>query len=232
MQKNTKIKKPIDGRTQGGESWLYSEEVKEHFFNPRNFMRHGEEETFKFNGMGRAGSPACGDEMVIWIQVDKKTDPSSAKATEGEERIKDVRWRTFGCGSAIASTSALSEMLIEDGGLAIDDALKIKPQDIIERLGSLPDRKVHCSVLGDKAFQAAANDYFRNTGQHDRVIIAGSKVIDKELKITDKNIEEAVLEGVSNLEELQKKLKIEKINKDSIPEIEELIKFYNEKYFD
>jgi len=218
--KKEKLKKTVDGRTQDGESWLYSEEVRDHFFNPRNFMRHGEEETFKFNGMGRAGSPACGDEMVIWIQVDKKT-----------EKIKDVRWRTFGCGSAIASTSVLSEMLIRDGGLKIDDALKIKPQDIIETLGGLPDRKVHCSVLGDKAFQAAANDYFRNTGQHNRIVVSGAKVIDKKLNITDKDIEEAVLEGVSNLEELQKKLKVEKINKDSIPEIEELIKFYNEKYY-
>jgi len=223
MNQNSKKENPkklVDGHSSNGEGWLYSDIVKDHFFNPRNFMHYGEEENFKFNGIGRAGSPACGDEMVIWILVDPKT-----------EKIKDVRWRTFGCGSAIASTSALSEMLVRDGGLELDDALKIRPQDIIEELGGLPDRKVHCSVLGDKALQVAINDYFRNTNQHERVVVEGAKVIDKKLNITDKDIEEAVLEGAKNLADLEKKLKVEKISSESIPQIEELIKFYNEKYF-
>jgi len=218
--KKDNLKDPVDIRDTSGGGWLYSDEVRDHFFNPRNFMRYEEEETFKFDAMGRAGSPACGDEMVIWIKVDKKT-----------EKITDVRWRTFGCGSAIASTSALSEMLIRDGGLEIDDALKIRPQDILEELGGLPDRKVHCSVLGDKALQAAVNDYFRNTGQHSRVVVEGSKIVDKEFNITDKDIEEAVLEGIKTVEDLIKKLKVKNINKESILEIEELIKFYSEKYF-
>jgi len=144
--KKSNLKDPVDIRSTGGEGWLYSDIVKDHFFNPRNFMHYGEEEKFKFNGMGRVGSPACGDEMVLWIWVDKKTD-----------KIKDCRWRTFGCGSAIASTSVLSEMIVESGGMNVDTALKIRPQDILERLGGLPDRKIHCSVLGDKALQAAAN---------------------------------------------------------------------------
>ncbi|MFH2018948.1 MAG: iron-sulfur cluster assembly scaffold protein, partial [bacterium] len=194
-EKKKNLKKPVDIRTQDGGGWLYSDTVKEHFFNPRNFMHYGEEEKFKFNGMGRVGSPACGDEMVLWINVDKKTDT-----------IKDCRWRTFGCGSAIASTSVLSEMITEKGGMKISSALKIKPQDIMKRLGGLPERKIHCSVLGDKALQAAVNDYFRHTGQHDRVIVSGAKIIDKDLNITDKDIEEAVLEGAKTLEDLQKKL--------------------------
>ncbi len=183
-------------------------------------MRLDEEEKFKYNGLGRVGSPACGDEMVIWINVDPKT-----------EQIKDCRWRTFGCGSAIASTSVLSEIITEKGGMKIDEALKIKPQDILERLGGLPDRKVHCSVLGDKALQAAINDYFRNTGQHSRIVTSGAKIIDADLNVTDQDIEEAVLEGARTLEDLQKRLKIGIFNKESIPSIEDLLRFYTEKYY-
>lgn len=216
--KNKKTK--IDGRSHDGSGWLYSETVKEHFFNPRNFMHYGEEGKFKYNGMGQVGSPACGDEMVLWLKIDPKT-----------ETIKDCRWRTFGCGSAIASTSMLSVMIKEKGGMKIQKALEIKPQNILKRLGGLPDRKIHCSVLGDKALQAAINDYFRNTNQHNRIITAGAKIIDKTLNITDHDIEEAVLEGAQTLNDLQKKLKVGVIDKESIPQIEELLRFYQEKYF-
>jgi len=218
--KKNNLKNSVDIRGTGGDGWLYSDIVKDHFFNPRNFMHYGEEEKFKYNGLGRVGSPACGDEMVLWILVDKKT-----------EKIKDCRWRTFGCGSAIASTSVLSEMIKERGGMNVDKALKIRPQDILERLGGLPDRKIHCSVLGDKALQAAVNDYFRNTKQHDRVVTAGAKIIDADLHVTDKDIEEAVLEGAQTLEALQKRLKVGVFNKASIPAIEELLRFYQEKYY-
>jgi len=218
--KKENLSKPVDIRATDGSGWLYSDTVKDHFFNPRNFMHYGEEEKFKFNGLGRVGSPACGDEMVLWIWVDPKT-----------EKITSCRWRTFGCGSAIASTSVLSEMITESGGMNVAKALQIRPQDILERLGGLPDRKIHCSVLGDKALQAAVNDYFRHTGQHGRVVTAGSKIIDKDLNITDHDIEEAVLEGAQTLEDLQKKLKVGVVNKDAIPQIEELLKFYQEKYY-
>lgn len=217
--KTEDLSQPVDIRSNDGSGWLYSDIVKDHFFNPRNFMKYEEEENFEFNGLGRVGSPACGDEMVLWINVDPKT-----------ERVKDCRWRTFGCGSAISSTSVMSEMITEKGGMSIDDALKIKPQDILARLGGLPDRKIHCSVLGDKALQAAINDYFRNTAQHNRVITAGSKIVDKVLNITDHDIEEAVLEGARTLEDVQKKLKVGVGDPDSIPAIEDLIRFYTEKY--
>ncbi|MEK7065029.1 MAG: iron-sulfur cluster assembly scaffold protein, partial [Patescibacteria group bacterium] len=107
-----------------GESWLYSDIVKDHFFNPRNLLIHGQEEKYQADGVGRVGSPACGDEMVIWIKVDPKT-----------KKITDCKWQTFGCGSAIASTSMLSVMVLENGGMTIEQALKIRPQDILERLG-------------------------------------------------------------------------------------------------
>lgn len=226
--KTKDLENPVDIRSDDGSGWLYSDIVKEHFFNPKNFMRDGEEVSFKFNGMGRVGSPACGDEMVIWIYVE--SDP--LVGTQGKsEKIKDCRWRTFGCGSAIASTSVLSEMLVEKGGMSIDDAIQIKPQDILARLGGLPARKVHCSVLGDKALLAAVNDYFRNTNQHNRVITVGAKIIDKKLNITDKDIEEAVLEGAKTLGEVQAKLKVGVGDTEAIPAIEELIKFYFEKYY-
>src|SRR3989338_3230973 len=149
------LSKPVDIRNTDGSGWLYSDIVKDHFFNPRNFMRLDEEEKFKYNGLGRVGSPACGDEMVIWLKIEPET-----------EKIKDCKWQTFGCGSAIASTSVLSVMVTENGGMTIAGALNIKPQDIMARLGGLPSRKIHCSVLGDKALRAAVNDYFRKTGQH------------------------------------------------------------------
>jgi NifU-like protein involved in Fe-S cluster formation/bacterioferritin-associated ferredoxin len=207
-------------RENDGQKWLYTDTVKEHFFNPQNILYHGEEKDFNFDAQGRVGSPACGDEMVIWLKIDKDT-----------EKITECKWQTFGCGSAIASTSMLSVMLTENGGMTIDEALKVKPQDIMERLGGLPARKIHCSVLGDKALHAAVNDWFRKTGQHERIITEGAKVIDKENNITDKDIEDAILEGARDVEDVQKKLKVKEITKESVEEIEQLIRFYTEKYF-
>ena len=92
--------------------------------------------------------------MVIWIKI--KDNPSM---DSGQAKIIDCKWQTFGCGSAIASTSILSEMVLENGGMTIEQALKIRPQDILERLGGLPARKIHCSVLGDQALRAAIEDW-------------------------------------------------------------------------
>ena len=135
------------------------------------------------------------------------------------------------CASAIASTSMLSVMVSENEGMKIPDALNIKPQDIAKRLGDLPARKFHCSVLGDKALRAAINDYFRKSKQISRIMDENSRIIDKETGITDKDIEEAVLEGADTLEKIQNKLKVGVSNKACIPEVEQLIRFYKEKYF-
>src|SRR3989339_1201535 len=212
------------GHDNSGNAWVYTDIVKDHFFNPRNFLQHGQEEGYQADGVGRVGSPACGDEMVIWIKI--KDNPSM---DSGQAKIIDCKWQTFGCGSAIASTSILSEMVLENGGMTIEQALKIRPQDILERLGGLPARKIHCSVLGDQALRAAINDWFRKTDQHQRIITEGARVIDKTLNITDKDIEEAVLEGAKTLEEVQAKLKVGAGDPEAIPAIEELIKFYFEK---
>lgn len=162
----------------------------------------------------------CGDMMKMWLKIEPQN-----------ERVQEMKWRTFGCGSAIAATSMFSVMVTENGGMPLVDALKIKPQHIMERLGGLPNRKIHCSVLADKAFRKAVNEYFRKTEQVNRIIIEGARVIDTALNITDKDIEEAVLEGAMDLESVQKKLKVGVGNPEIITEVEQLIRFYKEKYY-
>lgn len=201
------------------ERWVYSDTVKDHFFKPRNLML-GEPKEGEFDSEGTVGSPACGDVMRVWLKVDRATD-----------RIADFRWKTFGCGSAIAASSMFSEMVSEDGGMVLAEAMKLRPQDVIARLGGLPNRKIHCSVLIDKAFRKAANAYFRASGQTERVEIEEGKVVDARLQITDRDIEEAVLEGATDLEGVQRKLKVGVGDPAAVPEIERLIAEYSKKYY-
>lgn len=166
-----------------GEKWVYSSIVKDHFFNPRNFLLNEPREG-EFDAVGMVGSPACGDVMKVWIKVDRAT-----------ERITDTKWQTFGCGSAIASTSMFSVMVTENGGMCLADALQIKPRHIIERLGGLPDRKIHCSVLAHEAFRKAVNEYFRTAGQHKR-IVEGAGAADEHRNRFIREKIEAILEEV------------------------------------
>ncbi len=138
-----------DTKNLDGDGWLYSAIVKDHFFHPRNMLL--DEKNYVADGVGMVGSPACGDMMAIWIQIDKES-----------KKITECKWRTFGCASAIASTSMLSLMVTENGGMLISRARKIQPEAIIERLGGLPDRKYHCSVLGHLALREAIRDYEKN----------------------------------------------------------------------
>ncbi len=123
-------------------SWVYSDLVKEHFLSPRNFLM-GDESSFDYNASGTVGNPICGDQMTMYLKVENG-------------HIVDVRWKTYGCASAIASTSALSELV---KGLSLDDALKIGPDEITAYLGGLPKHKFHCSVLGHEALAAAISAY-------------------------------------------------------------------------
>lgn len=125
-----------------GQDWIYSEKVKDHFMKPRNFL-FGDEAQFDFDAVGTVGNPVCGDQMKMYIKV------------KGD-KIVDVRWKTFGCASAIASTSALSEMV---KGKTMDDALKIDAKAIDNYLGNLPKHKFHCSVLGHEALAKAIEKY-------------------------------------------------------------------------
>jgi bacterioferritin-associated ferredoxin len=125
----------------------------------------------------------------------------------------------------------MSVMATEKGGMKLDDAMKIKPQDIMLRLGGLPDRKIHCSVLGHKALRAAINDWFRKTDQPTRIMVESTRLIDPNAKVTEADIEEAVLEGAMTLADVQERTKVGIGYSECLVEVEELVRFYREKYF-
>lgn len=122
---------------------LYSEKVMDHFMNPRNL---GEIENA--DGIGEVGNAKCGDIMKIYLKVDKNI-------------ITDVKFETFGCGSAIASSSMATEMI---KGKSIDEALKLSNKAVAEALDGLPAHKMHCSVLAEEAIKAAVQDYYKKMG--------------------------------------------------------------------
>jgi len=176
---------------QSGE-WAYTEKLKEHFESPKNILQGND--TSEFDGVGMEGNLQCGDQMMVVIKVEK-----------GSEKITDCQWKTYGCASAIASTSVLSEMV---KGMTLEEAFAVSPKDVTKELGGLPENKIHCSVLGDKALRAAINDYYTRNGMEDRVKKEQAKTICQCMSITDHDIEEAVLEGARSYYELQEHTKL------------------------
>ena len=170
--------------------WLYSDTVKDHFTHPRNVLMD-EESSFPNDGRGQTGNIKCGDQMLMLLRIK-------------DDVITDVRWKTYGCASAIASTSMLSEVI---RGMNIRDAYKIRPEDLVEKLGGLPDYKIHCSVLGDKALRAAIDDYLAKHGRTGELKEA-SKEICHCIGITDRDIENAFRQGAHTWEQLQQATKI------------------------
>ncbi len=122
---------------------LYSEKVMDHFRNPRNV---GEIENA--DGVGEVGNAKCGDIMKVYLKVEN-------------DMISDVKFKTFGCGSAIAASSMATEMIM---GKPIADALQLTNKAVVEALDGLPAHKVHCSVLAEEAVKAAVKDYYDKNG--------------------------------------------------------------------
>ncbi len=164
--------------------WDYSERVKELFKNPRNV---GEIENP--DAVGDVGSIICGDALKLTLRVDKKT-----------EVIKDAKFKTFGCASAIASSSALTEMI---KGKTISEAAKITNKDIAQYLGGLPDEKMHCSIMGMEALEAAIANYrgakpIKREAGKERVVCECFGVTDKKIIKAISQNQLRTVEGITN----------------------------------
>ena len=122
---------------------IYSEKVMDHFTNPRNVG-----EIPDADGVGEVGNAICGDIMKMYIKVENNI-------------ITDVKFKTFGCGAAVATSSIATEMI---KGASLDDALKLTNKAVVEALDGLPDVKLHCSVLAEQAIKSALSDYYRRNG--------------------------------------------------------------------
>lgn len=128
----------------------YSEKVMDHFMNPRNMG-----EIDDANGVGEVGNPACGDVMKIFLKIND------------DKIVEDVKFKTFGCGAAIASSSMATELMI---GKNIDELLQLTNDAIVESLGGLPPAKIHCSVMAEEAIEEALKDYFKSKGEDPAIV--------------------------------------------------------------
>ncbi len=149
--------------------WEYTDKLKDHFFNPRNV---GEIENP--DGVGEVGSLACGDALRLTFKLDENG------------RIKDAKFKTFGCASAIATSSVLTEMI---KGMTLEEASRITNKDIADYLGGLPEQKMHCSVMGREALEAAIENY--RTGGRKKHELQGN-VVCTCFGVTDKEIERVI----------------------------------------
>ncbi len=181
--------------------WGYTDKVRDHFLNPRNSG-----ELPGANAVGEVGSLACGDALKLFLKIEN-------------ERIVDAKFQTFGCASAIASSSALTELII---GKTVEEALKITNKDIAEYLGGLPKAKMHCSVLGQEALEAAIRNY---RGEPAMPHSHEGKLVCKCFGVTDQQILKAIRENnLSTAEEVTNFTKAGGGCGDCMPEIQELLR--------
>jgi NifU-like protein len=152
--------------------WEYTDKLKDHFFNPRNV---GEIEDA--DGVGEVGSLACGDALKLTFKLDKNG------------RIKDAKFKTFGCASAIATSSVLTEMI---RGKTLAEAARVTNKDIADYLGGLPEQKMHCSVMGREALEAAIENY--QSGGKKKHELEGN-VVCTCFGVTDKEIKRVIREN-------------------------------------
>jgi len=152
--------------------WEYTDTLKDHFFNPRNVG-----EVQNPDGIGEVGSLACGDALKLTFKLDENG------------RIRDAKFKTFGCASAIATSSVLTEMI---KGKTLDEAAKVTNRDIANHLGGLPDQKMHCSVMGREALEAAIENY-RGGGKKKHEL--EGRVVCNCFGVTENEIERVVREN-------------------------------------
>ncbi|HDH13662.1 MAG TPA: Fe-S cluster assembly protein NifU [Nitrospirae bacterium] len=182
--------------------WEYTDKVKDLFLHPKNT---GEIENP--DAVGEVGSIVCGDALKLTLRIDKET-----------ERIIDAKFRTFGCASAIASSTALTELI---KGKTLDEALKISNKDIAEFLGGLPREKMHCSVMGQEALEAAVADY-RGEKPHE---VEEGEIVCQCFGVTDRKIRRVIKEN--NLHAVEDVTNFTKAGGGCgtcLPEIEKILK--------
>lgn len=182
--------------------WEYTEKVKDFFLHPKNA---GEIENP--DAVGEVGSIVCGDALKLYLKVDKETG-----------KIIDVKFQTFGCASAIASSSALTELI---KGRTIDEALKVSNKDIAEYLGGLPREKMHCSVMGREALESAIANY---RGLRPEKVEEG-EIVCKCFAVTDAKIKRVIKENnLKTVEDVTNYTKAGGGCGECVPQIEKILK--------